>query len=102
MGSSRLLNTILLSSALMLSFAGGMVTGSPPRLSEAFNQAASAGQLPQKQAVKACFDAQAGINTQIMTARGSNKLAPQQAVDFHCAQADVNTVPAKATFAPAP
>src|SRR5579872_2624655 len=100
--TDRIGNTCIAIAGLMLSFGVGVVLASPPDLPKDFKQAASVGQITPKQAAKACFAAQTATNRQILDARGDNKFAPNQFVEFHCEQASVYTEPAPATLTPGP
>ncbi len=90
-----------LGAAFAIGTAVGMTSGTPS-LPDGFDDAAKVGQLTQVQAKIACFRAQAAINTEITTVRGTNKFAPRQNVDFHCFDAAVTTDATSAPLTPVP
>jgi hypothetical protein len=95
---TRWKDEIVMTTLLVVSWAGlGFAIGtmvSSPSLPQGFNDAAKVGQVSQKQAVLACETAEDRWNNILEKARGSNKFAPEQHVNFNCRQASMTAIPA--------
>ncbi len=98
---SSFLKGLAVTAGLVIACGAGASFNSP-ELPDGFADAAQVGQLTQRQAEGACFDAQAEYNSLIRAQRGSSKFTPQEDFDFHCAEAAVITRSATAAPTTAP